>query len=270
MPLDVARLRLASAVVGDGGPMHCYSLRICRRHVKQLVAHNTRVVVDRIDDVVDLIPVCVVRNDEVAHMYNVVVEGGVGMFVGPPIVFGDVKGIMLGGNNDDVSHIELCTATANCNGGGEAGWVEHFVPYYGPIETSCLYIPQKDTALKEQERQEGAREYTRRKSDTLRFLLGIIGVGAITCTEVSGIDSAVAFASGGMLGVVYQMLLHYEVDKMGTQQLFVNTATRLGLVVGTGILLGRYLEITEPGSFFMTSTMGFMMQKLAMWMAFTI
>lgn len=208
-----------------------------------------------------IIPFCIVTRDSKAHLYQIYVENNQAVFPGAHVWSDEIEGIMVGGDPPSSSSgkVELEIE-------GQANRV--FLPYFGDMETSCLYVPRKDPDADVIEA--GIREYSKRKADTLRFLLGIIGIGAITCQELHGTDSAVAFASGGMLGVMYQMLLHYEIDKMGSHQLLVNTATRIGAVVLGGAVMSQVLHIADPSSFFMASTLGFLMQKLALWLSFTI
>lgn len=110
------------------------------------------------------------------------------------------------------------------------------------------------------------REWARRKTETLKYLIGIIAVGTISFQELQGSESAIAFSTGGIIGVFYQLLLQYEIDRIGTHQFIVNASTRLALIALAAAFLVGDAEPSQLG----IASGGFLMHKIAAWLAFTL
>jgi hypothetical protein len=82
-----------------------------------------------------------------------------------------------------------------------------------------------------------------------------------------GFHSALVFAFGCTLGIVYQLLLQYEVDRMGKNQMFINSATRLGVLSVLVASVMSKANTIVPADIWIGSC-GFLMQKVAMLLAF--
>lgn len=143
--------------------------------------------------------------------------------------------------------------------------VTRFVLYHSAIETECLFVPAPEPDPRAQ--AEGLEAYAQQKRSTHKYTVGFLAGGATLFQVTSGAHSAGVFIFGCLLGILYQLLLQYEVDRLGKNQMFVNSATRLGLVVL--VLTGMLRNTSEllPEDMWIGSC-GFLMQKIALWIAF--
>lgn len=143
--------------------------------------------------------------------------------------------------------------------------VQRFVFYHGNIETECLFLPAPEP--NPQAQVEGMENYSRQKRHTHGYTVGFLAGGATLFQLTSGPHSAVVFIFGCLIGMLYQLLLQYEVDRLGKNQMFINSATRLGLVI---LLVTTMVQRTSqllPTDLWI-GTCGFLMQKIALWIAF--
>lgn len=128
----------------------------------------------------------------------------------------------------------------------------------------CLFRPKKE--VREHVVLAGKAEWSGRKKETLKYLIGIIAVGAATFNELLGTPCATAFSVGGFIGIFYQLLLQYEIDRIGTHQFIVNSSSRLALVATVAALFANH---AEPLQLWVASG-GFLMHKVAVWLAFIL
>jgi ATP synthase protein I len=114
--------------------------------------------------------------------------------------------------------------------------------------------------------QEGMDEYDRVKRRIMYNVLGLGMIGTGIAAHTGGEEMAMAYALGGSTGLLYQYLLQYELDRMGTKQnAFINPATRLMLLA---LVLGG--SASWASFDLLPMFLGFWMNKAALWLAFAV
>jgi hypothetical protein len=143
--------------------------------------------------------------------------------------------------------------------------LKRFNLYHGAIDTECLFLPAPEP--NPEARVEGLEAYSRQKRYTHGYTVGFLAGGATLFQVTSGPHSAAVFIFGCLVGMLYQVLLQYEVDRLGKNQMFINSATRLGMVVMVVAAMFKYNSQLLPTDLWI-GTCGFLMQKVALLAAF--
>jgi len=98
--------------------------------------------------------------------------------------------------------------------------VHTFIPDYGFDDHNVRFVPKKwvDAAVY----QRGMSDYEQFKNDILLYATayGISGSSIIALLRTP--TEAIAFSVGCMLGMVYQRLLHHEIDNIGKDEVNAN------------------------------------------------
>lgn len=140
------------------------------------------------------------------------------------------------------------------------------------IEESCMYVLPESVAPPSPEKiQEGLEEYQDMKYAIIQKHVSFVGALTflIHCADPSDIYTG-WFALGGAMGLVYQMLMHMEIDQVGNPDknivygLFANSFFRLSLIPSIFLLT----TVDHDVSTFATVLAGFMMNKAAMYSTF--
>lgn len=109
------------------------------------------------------------------------------------------------------------------------------------------------------------QEYESLKIGILASTLQLTGVGSVATAIALGEDKLYAFLLGGGLAMMYAYMLQLEMDRIGKQNLFINSTTRLATLFAsaTGLTLAFQDAIREDNTYFIVALMGFMMFKLS-------
>ncbi len=185
-------------------------------------------------------------------------------FVAPSMV--EVSTILLAPTDHEwkISYLDLEVQERNENS-ELAVTIQRYVPYYGDIETSCMFVPER--LPNEHEKMEGLEAYGRQKQNANTYTLGFLVGGTGLFQATLGIHSAVVFVFGCAIGMVYQLLLQHEIDHLGRDRMFVNSAVRLAAVsVAVAAIMNNTIGFL-PIDLWIGYT-GFLMQKVALWIAF--
>jgi hypothetical protein len=140
------------------------------------------------------------------------------------------------------------------------------------MEGNCMYVLPEPVAPPSPEKvEEGLQEYQHMKQDILKKHLSFVGALTflIHCTDPTDVYTK-WFAVGGGMGIVYQLLMHMEIDQLGNPQksiayrLLANSFFRLSLIPSVFLLTA----MDNDASIFATVLAGFMMNKAAMYVTF--
>lgn len=207
---------------------------------------------------------CFVSEDKIAHLKTFETYGNSHTFVGPDM--DRISYVMIGPTENEWEMKYLDIEKQSLKDGTDTleTKIQHYVPYYGNIDTSCLFVPEEPKVI---DYEEGIRSYTKQKRDIHRYTVGFLAGGAVLFQVTAGAHSAFSFVAGCTIGIMYQLLLQYEVDRVGKQMMFVNSVSRLsivGLIVAVAINKSQDLV---PADIWIATT-GFLMQKIALWIAF--
>lgn len=130
----------------------------------------------------------------------------------------------------------------------------------------CVFEPH--AAVRDEVVLQGLVEYSQLKQRILLYMFGLSVFGTGCAEWVGGGEMASAFAFGGGAGLLYHLLLQYELDSIGKNDRLhvVNSGTRL---MTLAFVLGTAVTSEAPPNLFAV-LVGFWLNKLAMWFAFTL
>jgi hypothetical protein len=124
---------------------------------------------------------------------------------------------------------------------------------------------EKEREYSEERYEENMSAYRRLKLNSLYggVAATLVGCGVIFGKDGGTVDALLhseVFAIGGLFGLLYQMLLHYDVDALkGDRKLPLALPVRLSLVIGLVALINRVTDI-DP-QIFIIGILGFMTNK---------
>jgi hypothetical protein len=218
----------------------------------------------------ELFNLCIIGQDNTAYLKIFETKTNAHIFVAPNM--DKITSVMIAPTEYDwdMKYVDVEKQTFKDDSDVLETSIQRYVPYYDNVTTNCLFVPdkpQKTEEQKEQEYKEGIQSYTKQKNDTNKYTIGFLVGGAILFQATTGAHSAFAFVAGCSMGIVYQFLLQYEIDRVGKQMMFVNSASRLAVMgLITSIIMNKNDNIV-PVDIWIATT-GFLMQKIALWIAF--
>lgn len=223
-----------------------------------------RLRMDRTPPQNEMFNLCIVSEDRTAYLKMFETYTNSHSFVAP--YMDRIVSVMIAPveNEWDMKHVDIERQALRDGDDVLDTTVQRYIPYYGAIETKCLFVPEEPKKI---DYQEGIVAYTKQKRDTHKYTVGFLVGGAVLFQVTSGAHSAFAFVVGCTLGIVYQVLLQYEVDRVGKQMMFVNSASRMAIL---GLIAGVIMNGSQgmvPADIWIATT-GFLMQKIALWIAF--
>lgn len=140
------------------------------------------------------------------------------------------------------------------------------------MEGNCMYVmPEPFAPPSPQKIQEGLHEYQDMKRDILKRHMSFVGALTLLIHCVDPTDLYTKwFAVGGGMGLVYQLLMHMEIDQVGNSEksiayrLLANSFFRLSLIPSVFL----FTAVDHDATVFATILAGFMMNKAAMYTTF--
>lgn len=139
-------------------------------------------------------------------------------------------------------------------------------------EGNCAYaMPEPFVPPSPQKIQEGLHEYQDMKRDILRKHVSLVGALTfiIHCVDPTDLYTK-WFVIGGGMGLVYQLLMHMEIDQVGNPEksiayrLLANSFFRLSLIPSVFL----FTTVDHDATILATILAGFMMNKAAMYTTF--
>lgn len=212
----------------------------------------------------ELFNLCLITEDNSAYLKMFETYSNKHVFIAPQL--SNITSILLAPAEYDwnISYIDLEIQTPTDENTSTVTF-QRFVCYDGTIHTQCLFVPEK--ALNEQAMIESNVQYATQKRNTNNISLMLLLGGSAMVHVVAGLHNSLVFAFGCVVGIVYQLLLQYEVDRMGKNQMFINSATRLGVLSVIVAIVMSNTATLLPTDLWIGSC-GFLVQKVAMWLAF--
>jgi hypothetical protein len=225
-----------------------------------------RVRLDRTPPQNELFNLCILSEDNTAFLKMFETYSNTHTFIGPTI--NTISAVLLAPMEGEwnISHVDIESRNIDENN-TPTTTLRKYVLYYGDIDTRCFFVPERKP--NEDIKKESLDLYSNQKKIINRFTIGFL-VGGSTLFQVSmGTHSALVFLFGCLLGMIYQLLLQYEIDRVGKQQMFINSTTRLGAISGC-----IYIAVNNSGNLapmdMWIGLCGFMMQKIALMIVFIV
>lgn len=227
-----------------------------------------RLRMDRTPPQHELFNLCLISKDDAAFLKMFEVRTNQHTFIAPTMT--DISTILLAPADQEwpIKHFDLEVQTRTSDTAGDiTNTITRYVPYYGPIETSCMFVPDRQAPVNEEKRIEGIATYSRQKGNANLYTISFLAGGSCFLQVTSGAHSTFAFVLGCAVGILYQLLLQYEIDHLGKNQMFVNSTSRLAIVAVVAAALIQNMSDIVPADIWIGSS-GFLMQKAALWIAF--
>ena len=223
-----------------------------------------RIRMDRTPPQNELFNLCLIDEDNSAYVKLFETYSNEHVFIAPTLA--KISTILLSPTEYEwnMAYIDLETQTHT----GESNRMiteQRFVCYDGAINTQIMFVPERQ--LNERAMIEANEKYASQKTRTNAMSLMLLTGGTAFFQVTAGLHSALVFAFGCTIGIMYQLLLQYEVDRMGKNQMFINSATRLSIL---SVLVASAMSKAStmvPADIWIGSC-GFLMQKVAMLLAF--
>lgn len=214
----------------------------------------------------ELFNLCVISEDNTAYLKIFETDTNAHVFVAPEMK--KITSVMVAPTEYewDIKYIDIEKQSFKDDTEILETSVQRYVPYFGPVETNCLFVTETPIKI---DREEGITTYQNQKRATNVYTIGFLVGGASLFQVTAGAHSAFAFVAGCSMGIVYQLLLQYEIDRVGKQMMFINSASRLAIM---GLIAGVLMNKNEhmvPADIWIATT-GFLMQKIALWIAFMV
>lgn len=220
--------------------------------------------IDRTPPQNELFNLCLITDENSAYLKMFETYSNKHVFIAPQL--SNITSILLAPAEYDwnISYIDLEVHTPTDENTSTVT-IQRFVCYDGNIHTQCLFVPER--TLNEQAMIENNQQYITQKNNTNKISLMLLTGGSAIIHTVAGLHNALVFAFGCAIGILYQLLLQYEVDRMGKNQMFINSATRLSVVSVIVAIVMSNSTMLLPTDIWI-GTCGFLVQKVAMLLAF--
>lgn len=219
----------------------------------------------------ELFNLCIITDDNQAFLKMFETYSNSHMFVAPKM--DNISSIMIAPTEYEwnMKYIDMEIQSRNEKDEISETRMIHFIPYYGAIDTNCLFVPETEKTAEQirEITEQGNKAYAKQKQTTNMYTIGFLVSGSSLFQVTSGSHSAFAFIVGCTIGIIYQLLLQYEVDRLGKHMMFVNSATRLAIICALGAIIANNTDEIVPADIWIASS-GFLMQKIALWLAFMV
>lgn len=218
---------------------------------------------DRTPPINEMFNICIISKDSTAHLKMFETETNSYTFIAPTM---EVSYILLSPfeYNWKMQHVDLHIQTRDEDDSVNS-MLKRYVSYEGAIDTDCLFLPEKP--FNEEAYKEGIQEYLKNKEKTNTYTVCFLVGGSVLYQATSGAHSAFIFIFGCVVGIIYQLLLQNEVDRLGKNVMLINSAGRLAIIaVGVAAIVNR-MDGLLPADLWIGLS-GFLMQKVAMLIAF--
>ena len=214
----------------------------------------------------ELFNLCMISEDKEAFLEIFETYSNRHSFMGPYMK--EVPTILLSPIDQDwkISYLDLEVQQRNENNELKVSTYQ-YIPYYGNIDTNCVFILNKSTETNEEEKKKAIETYGKQKQNTNIYTISFLLGGSTLFQITSGTHSAMVFVFGCSIGIVYQLLLQYEIDRLGKNRMFVNSAVRLAIVSMLVITAMNNTYELLPADIWIGYS-GFLMQKIALWVSF--
>lgn len=212
----------------------------------------------------ELFSVCIISEDSTAYLKTFEMEANSYTFVAPTM---NVSSVLLSplDSSWNMSHVDLEVKT-RADDDSVTSTLKRYLHHDGAIETNCLFLPERP--FDEEAYREGIQEYSRHKEKTNTYTVCFLVGGSVLYQATSGPHSAFVFIFGCVVGIIYQLLLQHEVDRLGKNIMLINSAGRLAIIaVGVAAIMNSTAGLLPADLWIGLS--GFLMQKVAMLIAFT-
>lgn len=213
----------------------------------------------------EMFNLCLIAEDKSAYLRTFETYSNKHVFIAPTLP--SISAILLAPMEYDwsMSYIDLEIQTPMDENNTRVT-LQRFVCYEGTAHTQVMFVPEQE--VNELAMMEANNRYASQKTQTNALSLMLLMGGTAFFQATAGLHSALVFAFGCTLGIMYQLLLQYEVDRMGKNQMFINSATRLGVLSVLVASMMSNANAIVPADIWIGSC-GFLMQKVAMLMAFS-
>ena len=214
----------------------------------------------------ELYNLCILSDDNTAFLKMFETYSNTYTFIGPTI--NTITAILLAPIEGEwnISHVDIESRDIDENNTSTT-ILRKYVMYYGDIDTRCFFIPEREP--NENIKKEALDLYSNQKKIINHFTIGFLVGGTVLFRVSMGTHSALVFLFSCIVGMIYQLLLQYEIDRVGKQQMFINSTTRLGAISSC-----IYIAINNSGQLvpmdMWIGLCGFMMQKIALMIVFIL
>lgn len=137
------------------------------------------------------------------------------------------------------------------------------------VDGNCMYVVPE--APRPEKIQEGMREYADIKKDIFKWQTVFVSSFALAIHTANPSDVYTKwFVMGGVVGIMYQILMQMEVDQIGNEsksllyRVLANTAFRLSLISSAFVIITTDTGALDTSTF-ATILAGFMTNKMAMY-----